>query len=423
MKKYLAALLVLLLLPAGCARTETEPSPTPEALPVLSEAPQEETPTVPAGVYQALRCSDGEQEYWCHEDRLVLAEDGEGTLVFEGEEYALQWELSDEGFFFTDADGDEFAGSYEDGMIEGVLGGRYEFLFAYEAEPIAPRQTPEAEIVDLCGGEFAPVSADLGEYEVCLAGAELFWDIHGEAALRIYYDFTNRSDRTVSAAEILWLQAEQDGVELAATVDNSGEYVPEQDNDRLALRPGAGLRCVAEYRCDYYGGPVTLYIEPWQGGAGLAVRLSVTELPGRPAEDFVLSPEQPLGTDLPSEGRYEKYYDIAITGAEVVQEWYGGRTLRVHFDFTNLSGEEAAFYLTARYRAFQDGVELEPGWAVWGVTEDGYVHHKAQSGQTMSCTVVWALRSDSPAEVELYGRDYEAEAVLARVFETAEPAA
>lgn len=380
---------------------------------------EEEAPVLEPGLYQAIYCADAENEYWCDQDWIELEEDGSGVIVFEGEEYDLEWSLEDDIFTF-DVDGDTiFEGTHDDGIIEGVLSVRddYDYIFELGADPILPDEEDERETAQLPAGDFEPVSGSIGDYDITFVGAEHFEDIDDEDGIRIYYDFTNNSDRTVYSMEDLEILAEQEGFELDTTIDSYEDDVPEYGNDWLAVRPGVTIRCIEEYSYKAGGEAVTVTIQDWweEDGSVTAV-FDPNELPGRPAVDWEPEPVTDPETTLPNSGTYEEDYEVTIVGCEYIKDWNGDDALRVYFEFTNNSSEAESFWMATYYRAMQDGIELPTNWAEDEIDEDENYDVDVEPGETITCTEIFTLRSASPVEVELYSYMYDGEAVLAEIF-------
>jgi len=390
----------------------------PEEAPAEEEVPEEEEPALEGGLYQAIYCADGENEYWCNEDWLELEEDGSGIIVFEGEEFDLEWTLDGEDFSF-EVDGDTiFVGSHVDGVIEGVLSVRedYDYVFELGADPILPEDEDSAP-ASAPAGDYDSVSGRIGDYEIAFVGAEHFEDIDDEPGIRIYYDFTNNSDETVYAMEDLEILAEQEGFELNTTMDSAADDVPEYGNDWLCVRPGVTIRCIEEYSYKEGGDLVTVTIQDWWEEEGaVTATFDPNDLPGRPAVDWEPKPVTDPQTTLPSSGAYEEDYEVTIVGCEYTEDWDGNPALRVYFDFTNNGTEAQSFWMATNYRALQDGVELEICWPDDEVDEDENYDVEIEPGETITCTESYLLRSDSPVEVEFYSYMYDGEAVLAEIF-------
>lgn len=140
MKKTFTILLTLVLvlgLLAGCGGAEKDTGHTKGGS--ASAAPE-------TGTYLATYCEEDGEEFPCDEDWLVIEADGKGVLVFEGEEYAMEWELDGSAFRFEDKDGSTFEGTYADGVIEGSLDGSIEYIF--ELEGAEPEPEAAAELAE-----------------------------------------------------------------------------------------------------------------------------------------------------------------------------------------------------------------------------------------------------------------------------------
>jgi len=407
MKKTLAILLALammLCLLAGCGEDKEESGGS-------SKKGGAETVEIETGKYPAVSCfSDGE-EYICDEDWLVIEEGGSGTLVFEGEEYAMDWELDGSEFTFEDEEGSTFVGTYEDGVIEGVLDENLEYVFEREgtgskkgAAPAEEEPAEEPEEEPEAAG-FEPVSGTLAGFEVTIVGAELFEDIDDKDAIRVYWDFTNTSDETVSPMSDLSVALEQEGFELTSTYDSSEDDVPEYGNSWLEVRPGVTIRCISEYSCKAAGEAIAFTIYDWYDEEdALTAEFDPANMPGRPAEDWVAETidDPQWVADMSDGGDVGDAY-VFIESAEVVPGWSDGEeVIRVYFEYTNNAEEAENMWIATSFRAFQDGIELETDWADEDVEEDDNFSLDIEPGETIRCAETWALRSDSPIEVEVY---------------------
>ena len=118
--------------------------------PELSEKPEiAEKPEPPAsepgdiaGDYPATACYHDGREVGVDDELLHLNSDGTGYFILLEKEYPLEWELDGEDFYFLDKGGDEFNGTYRDGVIEGDYYGSYSYVFTREGA--APAERPEA---------------------------------------------------------------------------------------------------------------------------------------------------------------------------------------------------------------------------------------------------------------------------------------
>ena len=422
MKKTLAILLALammLCLLAGCGEDKEESGGS-------SKKGGAETVEIETGKYPAVSCfSDGE-EYICDEDWLIIEADGSGILVFEGDEYTMEWELDGDKFSFEDEEGSTFEGTYEDGVIEGVLDDNLDYVFEREvsggkkgaaaapAEEEEPAEEPEEEADS---AEFEPVSATIGGYDVAIVGAELFKDTDDKDGIRVYWDFTNTSDESTYAICDLSVYMEQEGFELNSTYCSYEDDVPEYGNDYLDVRPGVTIRCISEYSCKADGDVITFELSDWYDEEdAVTVEFDPTNLPGRPAKDWVMETiADPAWTDSLSDGGDVGDAYVYIDNAEIVEGWDSGEeVIRVYFDYTNNGEEAESLWMATNIRAFQDGIELESDWAAEDVAEDDNFNTDVEPGQSLRCSETWTIRSDSPIEIEVY--DYWSEATVGCLF-------
>ncbi len=419
MKKTFAILLVLAMvfgLLAGCGGSDKEDTGTTKKGATETKV-EPETETVEPGKYQAIYCAIDGEAYDCDQDWLEIEADGVGVLVFEGENYSMEWEYSNNLFTFEDEDGSTFVGSYVEGTIAGILDGDIEYVF--EKESAGGKKPAAAQPAEPEEDGFEPVSATLGGYEVSVVGAELFTDTDDKDAIRIYWDFTNTSEESTYAYCDLSVMMEQEGFELTSTYAYFEDDVPEYGNDTLDLRPGVSIRCISEYNCKADGEPISFTIYDWYDeDDALTVEFDPKNLPGRPEKDLEIEPvSDPAWTEgMEMEGYVGEDAYVVIEDYEVVPGWDSGEeVIRVYFTFTNEYDEAASMWWAANYRAFQDGVELNEDWAEQDVAEDENATLDIEPGESVYCSVCWELRSDSPVEIEVY--DSWTEEYIGYVFE------
>lgn len=383
-----------------------------------------EAPDV-AGTYAATACYLDGEEGSLDGEYLVIENDGTGTFYMLDSGYDFDWELSGNNFYFEDEDGDRFAGTYDNGVIEGEYFGDYFYVFELGSPSVGKSSekddtgsvSPAAENTSADSASFT--SGTIGEYEVAIVGAELITDMDGEEGIRFYYDFTNNSDDAVYPAEDLYFVVEQNGYEMVTTYCSYEDDAPEYGNDYLYIRPGMTIRCCAEYSCKVNSDPVTFTISDWwDEEVSISAVFDMENLPGRPSDDLVM----PVLSDpdwtkaLPTEGTFDDDYYVSIESAEVVTAWEeGAEVLRVYFDFTNNSDEDNSMWWATNVRAFQDGVELYSDWPEVDVEEDENWDLDIPSGESITCSQCFLLVSDSPVEIEVY--DFSEGAVLGTVFE------
>ena len=472
MKKFLAILTVcglVICLLAGCGSQGETLSATLYA-------------TTCAGV------DDGE-EYEYFGDRLVLKEDGTGTFYFDDMVLGVDYKLSGTEFSFTDEDGDEFTGTYTDGVVIGAYMDTYAYTFEaignltdapvadtywsvavddglaetletnltlslnpdgtgtldyYEVELDVVWQadgdlfrfwdsdsdsfdgvlTADALVGDYCGATYTFTSdeethsltaetANVSSAGVLAAGnvndsayveilgAEESVSYDGEPVIRFYYNYTNTGDTGCAAHSAMYLSAIQDDTELSYGV--SADELPENGYEYLDVLPGCSIRCYEEYLFDPEGGSVVFsFYDLWEE-TEVAAEFDLANLPGAPAEDYVfpVCDSYPEYEELPAEGVFDEDWYLSIGEGEVVPAWYDDESvIRVYFDLRNDSAEYDetfnTFFFEVYYTAFQDGVELESGYAKESVDEEANANTVLDVGDSVTCAECWKLRSDSP---------------------------
>ena len=242
-----------------------------------------------------------------------------------------------------------------------------------------------------------PSELGSGEFELFSAaftGAELFTDADGDRALRVYFDFLNSAAESRSPADVLLVNATQDGSALVwaqAADDTEGANSLSQ-----RLLSGNATRCVLQYKL-ISDGEVTVTLDD-DNGHSVSAWLIPNALPGAPAEALTWSSAaaDTLTTELPASCTLYDLYDLTIVGGEVSDAADGGRVLNVQVDFTNNSDSAIAPAVNYRLRAYQDGVELSS--AVTGTQEAD----ETAAGETQSVLHPFTLTGDSPVLVELF---------------------
>lgn len=239
------------------------------------------------------------------------------------------------------------------------------------------------------------------DFAISVVGAEQFTDSEGDEAIRIYYDFTNLSDEPESSYSLMSMLVTQDDYEQVYTFADYEDDVPEYGNDSLKIRPGVTIRCIAEYSMKPSGGPVVVkFWDYWDEEHELVVQFDPQNLPGSPG-DWEIAPivDPPWVLELPDRGSYDDY-DISIDAAEIV-DGYEGEVVRIYYTFTNNGDEAVNFWSTVYPVAYQDGVELNYGYAEEDVAEDENDTVDVQPGESIVVTTIYEIRSYNPVEIEL----------------------
>ena len=280
-------------------------------------------------------------------------------------------------------------------------------------DPAKPEEPEAGPAVSL-----DPITAQLGDFEVTIQAAEHFTDAEDGAAIRFYYDFTNGSDYLTSAWSELNIEATQDGKVLDGTYAYSEDDVPEYGNSGRNIISGLTIRCIEECSYDPDGGIVYLTIEEGYSEDEMTMQFDPAHLQGRPEElEMPLISDPDFTAGMSDAGTLDEYYDIVIEGMEFDEDYAGEEILRVLFTFTN-NGEEAtsAFYETY-VDALQDGVELEEVSAYNEAETDENYGVDIEPGESILCSVCFALRSDSPVELIIHGGWYDTD--IGTVFDIA----
>ncbi|MDO4733446.1 MAG: DUF5067 domain-containing protein [Bacillota bacterium] len=273
-------------------------------------------------------------------------------------------------------------------------------------DPVVPEPVPE--VVEDAGLATAAWSNKSGDFVLTVVGAEKFIDSDGDDALRIYYDFTNKTTYTTSLVdEILDEIYSQGGVELEYTFTNYGEGVPEEYNRMLNIRPGVSIRCINELKLQSEEAVSMVCEAPNLDEPILEYEFDLAALPGVPAEGLPMATvaEPEWIASWPSSGTYDEEYHVAITSSEFTEDLDGEKLLRVYIDFTNNSSEADSFgYAIYELRAFQDGVQLEMGQVSSDkkVPESANYYTDVEPGQTISVAAEFELISESPIEIEVH---------------------
>lgn len=261
-----------------------------------------------------------------------------------------------------------------------------------KTEEVTTAETSETESVELTP---TPASTELGSgrfetFEAAFTGAETFTGADGSEVMRVYFDFTNCSDESVSAQDRLLISAVQDGKTLVwAETENA-----EADNSALRLQPGHKIRCTLDYKL-VSSSPVAILLDDAEGHTVSAL-LPLDQLPGAPEDEASAEPSaEETTTQLAAQCDLFGLYNITITGGTVDES---GRVMTVSVDFTNHSDpQEADIWSCIRMFAYQDGVELT------FVEPEEETIELAALGQTITTSNTFELRGEGPVLVELYG--------------------
>ena len=249
--------------------------------------------------------------------------------------------------------------------------------------------------------EQALQSADFDGFSVGFTGAETFTDADGDSAIRIYYDFCNHSDTATSAGSLLIVTATQNGTELTRTEaaeESKSEYA---ENDKCLLQKDAAIRCILEYKLPG-AEMVTVTLDDFDEHK-LNCDFAPNALSGAPQNELTQTVSEPTLPDgLQAEAALFDMYEVKLTGGELTEGKDSEKLLRVNVEYTNVSGgEDAVPGGSCVLVAYQDGVELEQAEAAKPTAEDGNLMTELAEGESLTASVCFALKSESPVELQL----------------------
>lgn len=340
---------------------------------------------------------------------VVLNDNGKADFNLDGDEFTVSYTIDGNAIEMKDGS-DTITGTIGDGKMEIDLMGVILYMAKDGAAPSGDAATEEAATEEpaaeeaASGAAFEPITAQLGDYEVTIVGAEHFDDIDGEPGIRFYYDFTNNSDELVCPFMELDWAVTQEGYDLTETYDDLEDDVAEYGNDTQYIVPGLTIRCISEYSYKPDGGEIAYTVSNWYTEESVTAKFTPDNLTGRPAElEMPAVTDCTLTADMSSSADFDEGKFTYTIGEYEVVEGYGGTTIvRIYVDFTNNSDEEETFWGNSRYYAIQDGVSLESGYASEEVDTDNTESEYVQPGQTITCSLCYELRSESPVELVMY---------------------
>lgn len=242
------------------------------------------------------------------------------------------------------------------------------------------------------------------QYHISVVGAEQFSNVDGKAAARIYFEFTNNSDYTISAYNALGYYAKQDGNELSETY--SWDDVEVYSNIKRSVRPGITIQCCYEFTYNPDGGAIDFVLYDYELGtsAGTVAATYVPgELPGSPAPFMAKFVEKPQWTlSIPAEGTVDNLYYVAVVKAELLDDYYGDPAIRIYYEFSNNSGKAVALGDVLNATAYQDGIALSSDYPTVNLDSDENFYKVISSGEKITASFVFLLRnSSSPVEAEI----------------------
>lgn len=278
-------------------------------------------------------------------------------------------------------------------------------------EAVAAEDTSQ-EIVS----DYEAVYGAINTSVVKITGAEAFNDIHGNPAIRIFYDFTNASDMTTYAGS-LNVTGTQNGESLTTAAAAYGQDSPEYGHEWLDVRPGITIRCIAEYGYDPENGDVTFTITAPDSDEAVTEVFDINDLPGAPVDEVANTVTNPTWLEgVPATAEIDGFGStIAITGFEMVEydDDYVG--IRIFVDFTNNSDTVTSFYASNYFRVMQDGTQMKMPLNVDSTEEELRLYNEVEPGETVTVAITNIITSLSPVEIEFYD-GWTHEVIAGQVF-------
>ncbi|MBQ9460091.1 MAG: DUF5067 domain-containing protein [Oscillospiraceae bacterium] len=413
----LAALLLLSLAACGgkdknAGADDGKKSEVNEQKPVEQEKPAEPEKESAAGYYKMSGVvENGETSDLSQLEALglifylVLNEDGTGFMEMMGEREEITW--TETGI--TNSTGEKAAYQYKDGVLTVESDGSSITYIRLSDEELAYYNEHGSSF--LSEGETHDTEGELDGCYVSFVGAEAVKNEDGEDAIRIWYDFTNKTDKVVTPFWTVSLNAEQDGEDLDYTY--LYEDVPESGNSALSVAPGYTARCAELYRFNPEGGTIKASISAYFNDK-VVCEFDPAALPGAPEYD---GPAWEADPSMPAymEGVPESGAGLELLGYETDFDWSGENVVIVRFRFTNTTDESNSFFSVFNACALQDGFGLPTSMCDAYSEEQGNVTEEIAPGASVECACVYLPRSDDPFAVvfknmytdEYFGKAFE----------------
>lgn len=468
MKRLLAILLVMCMLPALCACGAEGSSAAGEAAPVETAVSEPEPETVtepspeptpapydPSGAYTLTGITGGEGSDLEIVKRAVemgmsfflfLEEDGTGRMRFMEAEIPLNWDdetiiipplgkstktlylpcsceegavsirtlaytmdfraLTDEELADYEANG---SGSLS-GMAGAIVQGLIDSLGGNMVEDLlfslALGSLGPSEVEAIPDGEFTAgnVIGTVHDLEITILGADHLKDPEAGDVIVLYFEAKNCTDEL----RALWYEdvdASQGGKFLESVYEV--DMVPEIYNMDFEFIPGRTIRAAAAFMFDPEGGKISFRISSYYDKENaLFYYADPQALSGAPAEPFVFDADPALPAMF--KGLPEKTENVSFEGVEFFT-YDEGRAMRFFLHLPNDSEAEDDDYLYHYCDLYQDGIELARIWD--DPDTEGSVKEHLAAGAVR-------LRTESPVMIVVTEEDDSGTAIVAaKVFE------
>lgn len=327
--------------------------------------------------------------------KLVLKEDGSGTVSIGKGQSTLLWEKGEDGQIKITCDNIESnATRYNDVIVmDNGFGTTMRYVFVRKG----------ADIV--VSGKVKVDSGKLGDYEVEYLGAERYTDSEGSDAIKVFYNFTNNSETDMMSTGIIRFQAFQgeellDYSKMEDTDPAYGDYIRRV----LYARPGTTVRCERHWKLN---NDKKVFIEAFTYNNDkyhcYTEELNLSKLTGAPEQGWLPAKvEDPKWSDGLEDAGKVGDFDVTIDKVE-----YADNEITMSITMTNNTDQPLVPSTYVIPRVYQDGLELR-------VTANTYPDEIAKD-QTISVTYTTECRTDSPIEYQVM--DYNYQAVLGGVLQ------
>ena len=255
--------------------------------------------------------------------------------------------------------------------------------------------------------KFEPTTIELDMCKINVLGAEKITDSEDKPAFRLWFDITNTTDETNYPSYFYEFSATQDGYELTETYASYESTVPAAEVGFYNIRPTVTVRACVEYNYKEDGGTIIAgFNNYYSEEAPKTVEIDPQNFSGAPADEFTPEKvEDPLFlADYPAKGTYEAFgvkYDVSIDKFEITEDFDGESIIRVYYTFKNNSEENQKFNLVFTPEAYQDGIQLHPGYPKEKVAEEDAYLEEVKPGDSITVAQCYELAGDSPVEVDL----------------------
>lgn len=336
---------------------------------------------------------------------LWLDEDGYGELFILDNYYYLEWE---DGKIDFENDKIDYKWNRANLCFDATIDDTdYSFAFRYNKDE-GPDYYSRSQAVDYIG-----LSKELTDAKIEIVGAQYVINHDGNEAMRLYYDFTNKSEDVASARGSVRFEVTQGGVKMSESfiVDSKSEYFADEDErDDTRIYPGVTIRFSKVYAFNPIGGDILVKVLTGYGEEEKSFQFAInpdslsSDRPEQMVIDRIPNPqftsslpqEKSLGT---SDGTYA--YTLTFKKMKGITNEKGINVVRLYYEVKNIGKESlTARDLGCEIVAFQDGIELGIGWADRIIEEDN-VWEDIEPGKKLTIAKCYTLleNSDSPVEV------------------------